>query len=259
MSAFARTASHHPWCELLACSRAGPSTRRPISTSTLARRASIIAPTWPTPVPAWRGLHTSHRRLVPPNTHQSQPPSSIPATPGKPTSVVTTDAPTTSTSKTQTAADWRIIRQLAVNIWPKGSTGTKVRVVGALGLLVAGKVLNVQVPFFFKDVVDSLNVPITAESSVWILAGASIAGCECFFPSACCWTFTQKLINADGAARVLTTAFGELRNAIFASISQGAIRKVARETFGHLLNMDMKFHLERQTGGLTRAIDRGTK
>jgi hypothetical protein len=50
-------------------------------------------------------------------------------------------------------------------------------VVGALGLLVAGKVLNVQVPFFFKDVVDSLNVPITAESSVWILAGASIAGC----------------------------------------------------------------------------------
>lgn len=46
---------------------------------------------------------------------------------------------------------------------------------------------------------------------------------------------------------------------MFASISQGAIRKVARETFEHLLNMDMKFHLERQTGGLTRAIDRGTK
>jgi hypothetical protein len=53
-------------------------------------------------------------------------------------------------------------------------------VIGALGLLVAGKVLNVQVPFFFKDVVDALNVPITAESSVWILAGASIAGCELF-------------------------------------------------------------------------------
>lgn len=63
----------------------------------------------------------------------------------------------------------------------------------------------------------------------------------------------------DGSARVLTTLFGELRNAVFASISQGAIRKVARETFEHLLSMDMKFHLERQTGGLTRAIDRGTK
>jgi ATP-binding cassette subfamily B (MDR/TAP) protein 7 len=63
----------------------------------------------------------------------------------------------------------------------------------------------------------------------------------------------------DGLARIMTVAFGELRNAMFASISQGAIRKVARETFEHLLNMDMKFHLERQTGGLTRAIDRGTK
>jgi ABC transporter ATM len=50
-----------------------------------------------------------------------------------------------------------------------------------------------------------------------------------------------------------------MRNAVFATVAQGTIRKVARETFSHLLNMDMKFHLERQTGGLTRAIDRGTK
>lgn len=65
--------------------------------------------------------------------------------------------------------------------------------------------------------------------------------------------------GVDGCARVLTTLFGELRNAVFASIAQHTIRKVARETFEHLLSMDMKFHLERQTGGLTRAIDRGTK
>ena len=55
------------------------------------------------------------------------------------------------------------------------------------------------------------------------------------------------------------TLSGELLNAVFASISQRAIRKVARETFEHLLNLDLKFHLSRQTGGLTRAIDRGTK
>ena len=67
------------------------------------------------------------------------------------------------------------------------------------------------------------------------------------------------MLGTDGLARLLTTLFGELRNALFASISQSAIRKVARETFEHLLAMDMKFHLERQTGGLTRAIDRGTK
>lgn len=60
-------------------------------------------------------------------------------------------------------------------------------------------------------------------------------------------------------ARVGATLFGELLNAVFANVGQRAIRKVARETFEHLLNLDLKFHLSRQTGGLTRAIDRGTK
>jgi hypothetical protein len=63
----------------------------------------------------------------------------------------------------------------------------------------------------------------------------------------------------DGAARIGATLFSELLNAVFASIGQHAVRKVARETFEHLLNLDLKFHLSRQTGGLTRAIDRGTK
>ena len=63
----------------------------------------------------------------------------------------------------------------------------------------------------------------------------------------------------DGAARIGATLFGELLNATFASVGQRAVRKVARETFEHLLNLDLKFHLSRQTGGLTRAIDRGTK
>lgn len=65
--------------------------------------------------------------------------------------------------------------------------------------------------------------------------------------------------STDGAARIGATVFGELLNAVFANIGQRAIRKVARETFGQLLNMNLQFHLSRQTGGLTRAIDRGTK
>jgi ATP-binding cassette subfamily B (MDR/TAP) protein 7 len=65
--------------------------------------------------------------------------------------------------------------------------------------------------------------------------------------------------KTDGAARIGATLSGELLNAVFANIGQRAIRKVARETFEHLLNLDLKFHLSRQTGGLTRAIDRGTK
>ena len=64
---------------------------------------------------------------------------------------------------------------------------------------------------------------------------------------------------SDGAARIGATVFGELLNAVFANIGQRAIRKVSRETFEHLLDLNLKFHLSRQTGGLTRAIDRGTK
>ena len=63
----------------------------------------------------------------------------------------------------------------------------------------------------------------------------------------------------DGAARIGANVFGELLNATFANIGQRAIRRVARETFEQLLSLDLKFHLSRQTGGLTRAIDRGTK
>ena len=65
--------------------------------------------------------------------------------------------------------------------------------------------------------------------------------------------------HIDGAARIGSTLSSELLNAIFAKVGQAAIRKVARETFEHLLNLDLRFHLSRQTGGLTRAIDRGTK
>ncbi|KIR71684.1 iron-sulfur clusters transporter ATM1, mitochondrial [Cryptococcus deuterogattii CA1014] len=187
---------------------------------------------------------TSYRRQTPP---PPSPPTSPPTTARSPTVPLkssTTPATSFNASKpvateSQDKTDWSIIVKLAGNIWPKNNPNVKLRVIGALTLLVAGKVLNVQVPFFFKTIVDSLNVPITESTTVWVLAGASIAG--------------------YGAARVLTTLFGELRNAIFASVAQNAIRKVARETFEHLLNMDMKFHLERQTGGLTRAIDRGTK
>ena len=65
--------------------------------------------------------------------------------------------------------------------------------------------------------------------------------------------------STDGAARIGANLFSELLNAVFADVGQRAVRKVARETFGHLLALDLKFHLSRQTGGLTRAIDRGTK
>lgn len=65
--------------------------------------------------------------------------------------------------------------------------------------------------------------------------------------------------SPDGATRVGAAIFQELRNAVFASVAQKAIRRVAANVFEHLLRLDLNFHLSRQTGGLTRAIDRGTK
>ncbi|KAK8849736.1 iron-sulfur clusters transporter ATM1, mitochondrial [Kwoniella newhampshirensis] len=188
--------------------------------------------------PLAASFSTTPRRSSPP-PHPSGTAASQPRAPATVRTEKVTAPVASTTEKSQDKTDWSIIVKLAGNIWPKDNPKVKLRVLGALGLLVAGKVLNVQVPFFFKAIIDGLNVPITDSTTVWVLAGASIAG--------------------YGAARILTTLFGELRNAVFASISQSAIRKVARETFEHLLSMDMKFHLERQTGGLTRAIDRGTK
>lgn len=145
------------------------------------------------------------------------------------------------TEKEQSRRDWEIIRKLVPNIWPKDDWGTKTRVMVAVGLLVGGKILNVQVPFFFKGIIDTLNVTVDPSTSqgVFALAGTVIVG--------------------YGLARIGAGLFSELRNAVFASVAQNAIRRVARNVFTHLLNLDVGFHLTRQTGGLTRAIDRGTK
>ncbi|KAJ9476574.1 Iron-sulfur clusters transporter ATM1, mitochondrial [Pseudozyma hubeiensis] len=149
------------------------------------------------------------------------------------------------TVKEQRMVDWAIIKKLIQYVWPKGDFGTKQRVVLALALLIGGKLLNVQVPFFFKTIVDKLNdvvnapLDMTNPNTVWVVAGSAILG--------------------YGLARVGAAAFSELRNAVFANVAQRSIRRVAHSVFTHLLALDLGWHLTRQTGGLTRAIDRGTK
>ncbi|KAJ6264644.1 hypothetical protein Dda_0793 [Drechslerella dactyloides] len=140
----------------------------------------------------------------------------------------------------QRKADWAILKDMVHYIWPKNNLGTKVRVGLAVGLLVGAKVLNVQVPFYFKAIVDSLNIDFSVIGGT---AGAVVG----------------SLIAAYGLARIGATAFQEIRNAVFATVAQTAIRRVACDVFNHLLRLDLNFHLTRQTGGLTRAIDRGTK
>ncbi|KEY73761.1 hypothetical protein S7711_03070 [Stachybotrys chartarum IBT 7711] len=132
------------------------------------------------------------------------------------------------------------MKEMSRYLWPKDSLDTKFRVGIAVALLIGAKVLNVQVPFYFKSIVDSMNIDFAAAGGT----AAAVAG---------------SMILAYGGARIGATLFQELRNAVFASVAQKAIRKVAGNVFDHLLRLDLSFHLARQTGGLTRAIDRGTK
>ncbi|KAI5290242.1 Iron-sulfur clusters transporter atm1, mitochondrial [Ascosphaera acerosa] len=140
----------------------------------------------------------------------------------------------------QRKADWAIMKEMTRYLWPKGDLAAKTRVSLALALLVGGKILNVEVPFYFKSIVDSMNIDF-----------AAVGGTA--------WTVGGAMILAYGATRIGATLAQELRNAVFASVAQKAIRKLARNVFDHLLRLDLSFHLARQTGGLTRAIDRGTK
>jgi len=121
-------------------------------------------------------------------------------------------------------------------LWPKNEMALRTRVVIALVLLVVAKVTNVYVPLLYKDAVDALGTPAAQAVAVPI-----------------------ALIVAYGAARVLAQAFGEIRDAIFAPVAQRAIRNLALEVFGHLHALSLRFHLERQTGGISRVIERGTQ
>lgn len=143
-------------------------------------------------------------------------------------------------NKQQRKVDLAIMKEMGRYLWPKGDWGTKLRVGVALGLLVSAKILNVNVPFYFKSIVDSMNIDFLA------VGGTA-------------WTVAGSMIVAYGVTRIGATLFQELRNAVFASVAQKAIRNVAKNVFAHLLRLDLNFHLSRQTGGLTRALDRGTK
>lgn len=139
------------------------------------------------------------------------------------------------------AGSIRVLRKLSVYLWPADDAKVKKRVLLALGLLGASKLLSVSVPFLFKYAVDS----ISASSSLAQLPGAVIVP-------------TATLIGY-GAARAGASLSGEVRNAVFAAVARKAIVDVAVNTFRHLHALPLSFHLQRETGALARTIDRGQK
>ena len=117
----------------------------------------------------------------------------------------------------------------------------KGRVALALAFLLAAKLANVGVPLIMKEIVDGLGITLTGGGEK--LAFGVIAG----------------LLIAYGAARLSTTLFTELREFVFAKVTQSAVRRIALEVFRHLHSLSLRFHLNRQTGGMTRDIERGSR
>ncbi len=128
-------------------------------------------------------------------------------------------------------ADWRTLKKLGPYLWDH-----RWRFFFAVSFLIGAKIATIGVPIVLKHIVDSLD---TAKNAVLILPVALIVG--------------------YGLLRLATTLFTDLRDMIFARVTQGMIRKISIEAFRHLHNLSLRFHLERQTGGVTRDIERGSQ
>jgi ATP-binding cassette subfamily B protein len=139
-----------------------------------------------------------------------------------------------------TASGWRTIRRVAPYLWPEGQTWVKRRVVLALLLLVATKLVSVVTPFFYKGAVDALAGE--GQEAAWMLGAGAIG-----------------LTVAYGVARLMNVGFQQLRDAVFARVAQRALRALALQTFGHIHALSLSYHLTRKTGGLSRIIERGVK
>jgi ATP-binding cassette subfamily B protein len=127
-------------------------------------------------------------------------------------------------------SEWRAVGMLIPYLWE-----FRTRVVIALTFLIGAKLANVGVPLILKEVVDSLD-PRTAALVVPL-----------------------ALLAAYGILRFSTTLFAELRDVVFVRVTQRAIRRVALTVFRHMHSLSLRFHLERQTGGVSRDIERGTR
>ena len=133
-----------------------------------------------------------------------------------------------------TASDWMTLRKLFPYLWEY-----KWRVMAALSFMIGAKLANVGVPLLLKELIDAMTPQPT---------GAQIA-----------LVVPLALLVGYGLLRLSVSGFTELRELVFAAATQGAARKIALQTFEHLHNLSLRFHLERQTGGMSRDIERGVR
>ena len=137
-------------------------------------------------------------------------------------------------SKTPQRGDWRVIRDLLPYLLEY-----RFRVIIALSCLIAAKVTNLGIPIVLKDLIDSLDIKASSPQALLVVP--------------------LGIILAYGLLRISASLFTELREALFAKVTQNAVRKVALQVFEHLHSLALSFHLARQTGGVSRDIERGTR
>jgi ATP-binding cassette subfamily B protein len=137
----------------------------------------------------------------------------------------------------QSRSSTETIKSLAPYLWPKDDPRARLRVVVAMAFLVLAKIATVYVPIFYSRAVDRLSGHGGAAQVLAVPVG---------------------LIVGYGLVRLASAGFGELRDAVFAAVQQRTVRRVARQTFEHMHRLSLRFHLDRQTGGVSRAIERGS-
>jgi len=143
-------------------------------------------------------------------------------------------APPATEGTTPARSDWVTLHRLLPYLWRY-----KWRVVGAIVFMVGAKFANVGVPLLLKTLVDAMNFKPGEPAALLVVP--------------------VGLLVAYGGLRLSTSLFTELRELVFAKATQGAARSIALETFQHLHALSLRFHLERQTGGMTRDIERGVR
>ncbi len=151
----------------------------------------------------------------------------------RPSASSSTDLPQT-TQPVPAVSDWHTLARLFPYLWEY-----KWRVMAALSFMVAAKLANVGVPVLLKSLIDSMTPQPSATQTVLVVPVALLLG--------------------YGLLRLSVSAFTELRELIFAKATQGAARTIALQTFQHLHELSLRFHLERQTGGMSRDIERGVR
>lgn len=137
---------------------------------------------------------------------------------------------------------FRTILNLWPYMWPSDRPDLKLRVLWAVLYLVLSKLVLISVPYFFKYATNALNVDYTPPS--WLPA---------------IFAAPFMMVLAYNVARILQAGLNQLRDALFATVGQHAVRRLAYQTFVHMHELSLRFHLERRTGGLSRVIERGTK